>query len=91
MKRKLFALAAAAVFGVMSVGALAACDGKKSAPPPHVCEHVCPEPDCGKCLDADCADPVCADKCEGHEFLPIPTGLQQEKKAWQQCFGGRVY
>ncbi len=68
MKRKLFALAAAAVFGVMSVGALAACDGKKSAPPPHVCEHVCPEPDCGKCLDAECADPVCADKCGGHIF-----------------------
>ncbi len=71
MKRKLFALAAAAVFGVMSVGALAACDGKTSAPPPHVCEHVCPEPDCGKCLDAECADPVCADKCGGHE-TPTP-------------------
>jgi hypothetical protein len=71
MKRKLFALAVAAVFGVMSVGALAACDGEKSAPPPHVCEHVCPEPDCGKCLDADCADPVCADKCVGHE-TPTP-------------------
>ncbi len=68
MKRKLFALVAAAVFGVMSVGALAACDGKTPTPPPHTCEHVCPEPDCGKCLDADCDDPVCADKCEGHIF-----------------------
>lgn len=35
---------------------------------PHVCGHVCPE--CGKCLDATCTDPVCADKCQGHDVDP---------------------
>ena len=30
----------------------------------HECGHACPE--CGKCLDEECTDPVCADKCEGH-------------------------
>ncbi|MCI8612598.1 MAG: carbohydrate-binding protein [Clostridia bacterium] len=32
---------------------------------PHECAHVCE--DCGKCTDADCTDPACADKCEGHQ------------------------
>ena len=32
--------------------------------PAHVCESVCEE--CGKCLDEDCAEAVCAEKCEGH-------------------------
>ena len=31
-------------------------------PPKHECEHACEE--CGKCLDAECAE--CTDKCEGH-------------------------
>ena len=78
MKRKLFALVAAAVFGVMSVGAIAACDSKTPAPPPHTCEHVCPEPDCGKCLDADCDDPVCADKCQGHTTPTPPPPDEHE-------------
>ncbi|MBQ8414947.1 MAG: bacterial Ig-like domain-containing protein, partial [Clostridia bacterium] len=33
-------------------------------PPTHECESVCPE--CGKCLDAECAEDACAEKCEGH-------------------------
>ena len=30
---------------------------------PHMCENVCPK--CGKCT-SECADEVCAEKCEGH-------------------------
>ena len=33
-------------------------------PPKHECEHACEE--CGKCLDAECNEDACADKCEGH-------------------------
>lgn len=33
-------------------------------PAPHVCGHVCEE--CGKCLDPDCTDPACAEKCPGN-------------------------
>ena len=32
--------------------------------PAHECEHACEE--CGKCLDAECAEDACAEKCEGH-------------------------
>ncbi len=32
--------------------------------PVHICENKCPE--CGLCLDTECTDPVCADKCQGH-------------------------
>ncbi len=35
--------------------------------PAHECRHVCP--DCGKCLDPACEDPVCAQKCEGHPHV----------------------
>ena len=30
----------------------------------HTCQNVCPT--CGKCLNEDCAESVCADKCQGH-------------------------
>lgn len=46
------------VLVLCSVFALTACDKK------HVCEHVCQT--CQKCLDKNCQDPVCADKCKGH-------------------------
>ncbi len=36
--------------------------------PTHTCQHVCPT--CGKCTDANCNDPVCADKCQGHTAQP---------------------
>ncbi len=39
---------------------------------PHVCKHVCET--CGKCLDETCTDPVCADKCEGHEQAGLEAG-----------------
>ncbi len=31
----------------------------------HACESVCDQ--CGKCLDADCTEAACAEKCEGHD------------------------
>lgn len=31
----------------------------------HICKHTCDI--CGKCTDSACSDPVCKDKCEGHE------------------------
>lgn len=34
------------------------------APTPHECKSVCTE--CGKCTNADCTDPACAEKCPGH-------------------------
>ena len=40
--------------------------------PAHSCEHKCEE--CGKCTDSECAESVCADKCQGH--APVDTGLQ---------------
>ena len=36
----------------------------KSNSASHVCGHKCPT--CGKCTDATCTDPVCAEKCPGH-------------------------
>lgn len=39
--------------------------GCNESVPPHECGHVCPT--CGKCTDETCDDPVCAEKCEGHE------------------------
>ncbi|MBQ8414191.1 MAG: hypothetical protein IJX58_02970, partial [Clostridia bacterium] len=38
--------------------------------PAHECESVCPE--CGKCLDAECAEDACAEKCEGHQVVVTP-------------------
>ncbi len=55
--------------------AFTSCDlipgGKK--PTEHVCESVCTEEGCGKCLDAECTEDACAEKCEGHEVVdPTP-------------------
>ncbi len=36
--------------------------------PDHICESRCEV--CGKCLDLDCTEPGCAEKCEGHTVLP---------------------
>lgn len=32
---------------------------------PHSCESLCPE--CGLCLDAECGESVCYEKCSGHD------------------------
>ena len=39
-------------------------------PEEHDCESVCPE--CGLCLDAECEEDACADKCEGHTPVDEP-------------------
>ncbi len=56
------------------LGAFAACnpDTSSSQEPTstHTCESVCEE--CGKCLDADCTDEACEEKCEGHTVTPDP-------------------
>ena len=39
--------------------------------PDHTCESVCPE--CGLCLNADCAEAICSAKCEGHNQTPEGT------------------
>ncbi len=36
----------------------------------HECESVCPE--CGKCLDVDCTEDVCRDKCTEHGMIIPP-------------------
>ena len=38
----------------------------------HKCENVCEV--CGKCLNAECAEKACAEKCPGHEpYIPAPV------------------
>lgn len=84
--KKPFAVASVLALMLSSSISLAACTptpkpnpgpGPEPGPGPtpevHVCEHVCPEDDCGKCLDTTCSDPVCADKCPGHTVTPPPT------------------
>ncbi len=43
-----------------------------NTPPVHYCSQPCPVDGCGKCLDKECTDPVCADKCPGHSQPPPP-------------------
>lgn len=57
--KRTIALLLATVLVFAFAAALAACGEK------HECAHVCPT--CGKCLDKDCADEVCKEKCAGHE------------------------
>ena len=45
---------------VLVVGIVAGCSPKT----PHKCESVCPV--CGGCMDADCTEEACSDKCPGH-------------------------
>ena len=40
---------------------------------PHACESICPE--CGLCLDAECAEEVCAEKCQGHAAEPVTESM----------------
>lgn len=56
MRTKLWLLTLLVVVLVSAI-ALTACNT-------HECKHVCPE--CGKCTDETCYDPVCSDKCSGH-------------------------
>ncbi len=43
---------------------------------PHVCKHVCET--CGKCTDNTCTDPVCADKCQGHQTVDPDKGKTKD-------------
>ena len=66
--KKLVAIFVALVMVVACVFALVACDS-------HKCESKCP--DCGKCLNKDCEEKACKDKCEGHgpsEEIPTEEG-----------------
>ena len=40
--------------------------------PEHECERKCPE--CGKCIDEDCMEGACAEKCEEHGMIIPPHG-----------------
>lgn len=67
--KKLFSvLVVLALVMTAVLGTLAAC---KDKPQEHVCKHVCEE--CGLCKDADCADPKCAQKCQGHKQEEPPV------------------
>ena len=48
-------------------------DGPGGEEPPvdHACESKCSE--CGLCLDAECTEDVCANKCAGHASTPEGT------------------
>ena len=46
------------------VGAQVTLPGITFPEAPHFCESKCEK--CGKCLDAECAEEACAEKCEGH-------------------------
>ena len=55
------------IVALMLVVTLASCNlllPPQNTTPAHECESVCEE--CGKCLDSECAEAACADKCEGH-------------------------
>ncbi len=47
----------------------------------HVCYHMCST--CGKCLDGECKDTVCQEKCAGHT-VPGPKRMSEEE--WKQIF-----
>ena len=47
-----------------TIGAQMGIPGIEFPEAPHFCESKCEK--CGKCLDAECAEENCAEKCEGH-------------------------
>lgn len=64
---------------LLGLGTLAGCnifdtpefpdiEGGEKKPDEHVCAHKCSI--CQKCMDFDCTDPACAEKCEGHNTNP---------------------
>lgn len=67
MKKQRLLVAIILVLVMATALALVACDPASE----HVCDSKCPE--CGKCTNPDCKDPVCADKCPGHEPDVVET------------------
>ena len=51
------------VLTLLMASALSSCEWLK-AEEPHECESLCTE--CGGCLNTECQDSACAEKCEGH-------------------------
>ena len=48
----------------------------------HECESICEI--CGKCLDSNCAEEACAEKCQGHDDLAEPAPkLNFFQRIWQ--------
>ena len=76
--RKLKFLSVILAFSML-LGLFSACNpensSSESSTPAHMCESVCEE--CGKCLDADCTEEACEDKCAGH--TPAPTHTCESK------------
>ena len=54
--------------------------------PTHKCESVCPE--CGKCTNEDCAESVCANKCEGHPVAVVINGVNYTQSQVQEALLG---
>ena len=50
----------------------------------HVCETICLE--CGKCLDAECTESACAEKCEGHKPAAVTATISFADKANRTVF-----
>ena len=56
------------------LGSFTGCNPTTSSQDPapvHTCESVCET--CGKCMDTECTETACADKCTGHEITPEHT------------------
>ena len=51
------------ILTLLMVSALSSCEWFKTEEP-HECESLCTE--CGGCLNGECEDSACAEKCEGH-------------------------
>lgn len=76
--KKFMALVAVLAMILVSVFALIACTETET----HECKHVCQVESCGKCLDKDCEDEACKDKCPGHnQPTPPPAHTCQSKCA----------
>ena len=56
---------------MIGISALTSCDFL-NFPSEHECESICPE--CGKCIDMDCTEDACADKCTEHGMIIPPHG-----------------
>ena len=77
MKKVLISLL---VLTLLVASALSSCEWLK-AEEPHECESLCTE--CGGCLNRECEDSACAEKCEGH-FISPP---HEQSKICSECGG----
>ena len=64
----LFSILAIILAIVSVLGVVLVLSGDNPFVTPHTCESVCSE--CNKCLDAECTEDACADKCAGHQVTP---------------------